>query len=51
MAKFWGTLAQKKNNIQMHFGKTVCGDVKNEMQQGTHKYRDFVKTGINTQLI
>jgi hypothetical protein len=44
-------LAQKKDDIQTHFGKTFCGDVKNEMQQGTHKYRDSVKTGKNTQFI
>ena len=31
--------------------KTVCGDVKNKMHQGIDKYRDFVKTGMNTQLI
>jgi hypothetical protein len=51
MEKFWWILAQKRDDIQMNFGKTVCGDVKNEMQQGTHKYRNFVKTGTNTQLI
>jgi len=42
-------LAQKKDDIQMHLGKTVFGDLKNEMHQGIDKYRDFVKTGMNTQ--
>jgi hypothetical protein len=44
-------LAQKKDDTQMHFGKTVCGGVKNEMYQGIDKYRDFVKTEMNTQLL
>jgi hypothetical protein len=35
----------------MHLEKTGFGDVKNEMHQGIDKYRDFVKTGMNTQLL
>jgi hypothetical protein len=34
----------------MHLGKPVFGDLKNEMHQGTDKYRDFEKRGMNTQL-
>lgn len=41
---------KKKNDIQMLLGRTVFGDVKNEMCQAINKYMDFVKMEMNTQL-